>query len=350
MQYKNDVIAAILKELAREAFRLEGQPLETIYFGGGTPSLLSAEEITALFDGISRHFTRSPDAEITLEANPDDIRPESLRHWRSLGINRLSIGVQSFRDADLQWMNRAHTATEAAAAVATAKAAGFDNFNLDLIYGLPGLDDAAWSENISRALDQGINHLSAYALTVEPKTALATLIRKKQLPDTDPGQQADQFLLLVNQLEAAGWEHYEISNFCLPGHRSRHNSAYWEGVPYLGIGPGAHSYNGYSRRWNISNNALYVQGIHDNLPVWEEEILTPQNRLNEYIMTSLRRREGLSLLQVESLGGKETARQVLAAAGAYLEAGTLQQQDDRLLLTARGKLFADGIAAALFRE
>lgn len=350
MQYKNDVIAAILKELVREAFRLEGQPLETIYFGGGTPSLLSAEEITALFDGISRYFTLSPGAEITLEANPDDIRPESLRHWRSLGINRLSIGVQSFRDADLQWMNRAHTATEAAAAVATAKAAGFDNFNLDLIYGLPGLDDAAWSENISRALDQGINHLSAYALTVEPQTALATLIRKKQLPDTDPGQQADQFLLLVNQLESAGWEQYEISNFCLPGHRSRHNSAYWEGVPYLGIGPGAHSYNGHSRRWNISNNALYVQGINNNLPVWEEEILTPQNRLNEYIMTSLRRREGLSLLKIESLGGKETVQQVLAAANNYLEAGTLQREVDRLLLTPDGRLFADGIAAALFQE
>ncbi|HOA38543.1 MAG TPA: radical SAM family heme chaperone HemW [Flavihumibacter sp.] len=348
LQYKNEVTAAILKELARESFRLEGQKLETIYFGGGTPSLLSSEEISTIFSAIRRHFLIDADAEITLEANPDDIEPGLLAHWKWLGINRLSIGVQSFREEDLRWMNRAHSAAEAEAAVQKAKAAGFTDFNLDLIYGIPGLSDAAWQENISKALAQGINHLSAYALTVEPKTALAVLIDKLRMPDIDPTQQADQFLLLVDQLDAAGWEQYEISNFAVPGHRSRHNSAYWEGAVYLGIGPGAHSYDGRTRRWNVSNNALYVNGIEKGISVSEEEILSDDNRFNEYIMTSLRRREGISLARVAELGGVTATEKLLRSADIYFQSGALLQEGEQVVLSRSGKLFADGIASALF--
>ncbi|MFT4023913.1 MAG: radical SAM family heme chaperone HemW [Flavihumibacter sp.] len=349
LQYKNDVIAAILKEIERESHRLEGQTAETIYFGGGTPSLLAQHEIGRLFAHIHAHFAVAPGAEITLEANPDDIEDRLLEHWKSLGINRLSIGIQSFREEDLRWMNRAHSAAQAAVAVQKAKAAGFTDFSLDLIYGIPGLSDEAWAENISKALAQGINHLSAYALTVEPKTALDTLIRKKRLPDTDPGQTADQFLQLADSLENAGWEQYEISNFCVPGHRSRHNSNYWAGIPYLGLGPGAHSYDGRTRRWNISNNALYVAALEKNQPVSEEEVLTNDNRFNEYIMTGLRRREGINLQKITELAGEAAAETLLKEAQLYLQAGSLKHEGDHLQLTRKGKLFADGIAAALFR-
>ncbi len=342
-------MAAILTELERESGRLAGEPLETVYYGGGTPSLLETETIASFQQSIRRHFELQPGAEITLEANPDDIDGAQLAGWREAGINRLSIGVQSFREEDLRWMNRAHSAAEALTAIEKARGAGFTDFNIDLIYGSPGLDDAAWEKNLETALSLGVNHISAYALTVEPRTALAHQVSAGEKEPTDPEQQARQFLLLSDWLEAAGWEHYEISNFALPGHRSRHNSAYWEGKPYLGLGPGAHSFDGRTRRWNVSNNALYARGIREGLPVQESETLTPENQFNEYVMTAIRRSEGINLEQVENRFGEKVMQELDAGAARFLAEGSLLRRQHHLALSREGKLFADGIAAALFR-
>lgn len=364
---------ALLKEIEREAGRLGKEKIHTVYFGGGTPSLLTVDaghphpsggtrrvvpdgwhptgELNQLLEALHRHFDIAPDAEITLEANPDDINETILAGWRSAGINRLSIGVQSFREQDLQWMNRAHTAVEAERCILLALEAGFENLTIDLIYGTPGLSDDAWEANVKKALGLGIAHLSCYALTVEPKTALDHMVRTAKMPDTDPEQQSRQFLQLMDWMAAAGYEHYEISNFALPGKRSRHNSAYWQGVHYLGLGPGAHSFDGSRRRWNIANNALYLKALLGSAPnpIYEEEILTPENRFNEYVMTALRTMEGIDLKQVRHTIGDEQTKQFLAIAYGHNSIELrLEITDDFIRLTNAGKLFADGIAADLF--
>lgn len=342
------MVDAILKEISREAYKLKDQPVETIYFGGGTPSLLTEEELDHLMEMLFRSFDVSAGAEITFEVNPDDITRESLAAWKKSGINRLSIGVQSFRDEDLAWMNRAHNSREALNGILLAREAGFNNLTIDLIYGTPGLSDKAWEENVQKAISLGVPHLSCYALTVEPKTRLEKMIRTHQAADTDPEQQSRQFLLLMDWLRAAGYEHYEISNFARPGFRSRHNSAYWQGVPYLGFGPGAHSYNGKTRSWNVANNALFMQGIEKDIPVSEEEVLTTSNRINEYIMTSLRTAEGMDMRKISDEYGDEYAKAVGDRIGKYQSSGQLIQENGVFRLTNEGKLFADGIAADLF--
>ena len=342
------MVDAILKEISREAYKLKDQPVETIYFGGGTPSLLTEEELDHLTEMLFRSFDVSAGAEITFEVNPDDITRESLAAWKKSGINRLSIGVQSFRDEDLAWMNRAHNSREALNGILLAREAGFNNLTIDLIYGTPGLSDKAWEENVQKAISLGVPHLSCYALTVEPKTRLEKMIRTHQAADTDPEQQSRQFLLLMDWLRAAGYEHYEISNFARPGFRSRHNSAYWQGVPYLGFGPGAHSYNGKTRSWNVANNALFMQGIEKDIPVSEEEVLTTSNRINEYIMTSLRTAEGMDMRKISDEYGDEYAKAVGDRIGKYQSSGQLIQENGVFRLTNEGKLFADGIAADLF--
>lgn len=350
MQNKNAVVAALLTEISQEAASLEGQPIETIYFGGGTPSLLSAEELNSLLAALAANFNILRNAEITLEANPDDINIALLEEWKRAGINRLSIGVQSFREEDLQWMNRAHTATEALSGIRLAQDAGFENITIDLIYGTPTLTDAAWEENLDMALALNIPHLSCYALTVEPKTALQHLVETKQMPDTDAEQQARQFLYLMERTRAAGYEHYEVSNFAREGWRSRHNSAYWKGIPYMGIGPGAHSFNGLSRRWNVSNNALYVSGIENGLPVFEEEILTPDNQFNEYVMTALRTMEGIQLSHMRNRYGDAGTDTLLQKAGKYVALQQVRITEFSIQLTDAGKLYADGIAADFFAD
>lgn len=344
---KNDFLAALLKEIALQQDYLAGEIVETIYFGGGTPSLLGIDELQSIIKALSRHFTISPRAEITLEANPDDITASLLQNWQQAGINRLSIGIQSFFEEDLQWMNRAHTAQQAMDNLQLALSY-FNNITIDLIYGTPTLTDERWRQNVSRAIEWGIPHLSCYALTVEPKTALDTMIRKRQLSNVQPDDQARQFLLLMDWTTAAGYEHYEISNFALPGHRSRHNSAYWQGKKYLGLGPSAHSFNGQGRQWNIANNALYIQSLKQGTVPFEVEILTPEQRLNEYIMTSLRTMEGLSLQQVEQLGGEKVSRTLRSNSHRFIQQQLLQEINGRLVLTKQGKLFADGIAGDLF--
>ena len=332
-----------------------GETVETIYFGGGTPSLLETAEIELLLQHLRALFTIAPDAEITLEANPDDLTEAALLSaWRKAGVNRLSIGVQSFFEEDLRWMNRAHNARQAIDCIRMAQEEGFGNMSIDLIYGGPTLPDSHWQENVEKAISLGIPHLSCYALTVEPRTALENLIRRHQVSDVSPEDQARQFLLLMDWTATAGYEHYEISNFALPGHRSRHNSAYWQGKTYLGLGPSAHSFNGTSRQWNVANNARYIAALAGEGPapaglIIEKEELTLVQQVNEYIMIALRTMEGIDLQHIEKKFGAGSLQLLKTRALRYIQEGKMTI-GERMILTQAGRLLADGIAADLFFE
>ena len=332
---------------------LEGA--DTIYFGGGTPSLLNAEGLKKLLAAAYEKYNISKDAEITLEANPDDISEIKLAEWKSVGISRFSIGIQSFNQQDLEWMNRAHDVEQALHCIELVKNAGFQNYSVDLIYGTPTLSDDDWKKNVQTIIDFGVPHISCYALTVESNTALQKMITLKKKEEVDPEKQASQFLLLMDWLQNAGYEHYEISNFAKPGYRSKHNSSYWQQKTFIGIGPSAHSFDGNARRWNVSNNALYIQSLKKNIIPFEEEKLSEVQKLNEYIMTSLRTIEGIDLDFVEKIFGEEKKIKLQAASIKYIQnhkllpiaIGTVNK---KLVLTNEGKLFADGIAANLFFE
>lgn len=344
------MVAAIAKEIELQAAHAYiTEPVETIYLGGGTPSLLSYEQLQLLFTQIRQYFTVAPHAEITLEANPDDINSHQLNHWKAVGINRLSIGIQSFQEADLRWMNRAHTATQAVQCVTLAQQAGITNISIDLMYGLPGATHQQWLQNIEQAIALQVPHISAYALTVEEKTALHKMIEKGKISPVYDEQQAEQFHLLVDTLEGHGWEHYEISNFCQPGRHSQHNSNYWKGVHYLGFGPSAHSFNGISRQWNIANNALYITAIEKNQLPFEIEVLTPLQQLNEYIMTSLRTSQGIQFTHISTQFGQPFVQKLLHALEPFENKGLVHYNHQGIQLTQQGKFFADGIAAALFQ-
>jgi len=345
----NDFVPALLKEMEGRSDYLGASPVGTVYLGGGTPSLLDPAHLHVLLDRLRELFILEPDPEITLEANPDDITDrQRLKAWRSAGINRLSIGIQSFFDDDLRWMNRAHDAAQAAESIRLAKEEGFDNMSIDLIYGGPTLPDERWERNVAQAIRWQIPHLSCYALTVEPRTALDKLIRQHKRTDVSPDDQARQLLQLMDWMSRAGYEHYEISNFALPGHRSRHNSAYWQGKPYLGLGPSAHSYDGQSREWNVANNAGYIAMLAGGtLPVAEKELLTPLQQLNEYIMIALRTLEGIDLAAVNRRFGTEAAESLQRRAQRYVQTGMVIETE-KLVLSREGKLLADGIVADLF--
>lgn len=325
------------------------QPIETIYFGGGTPSLLSAQQLQYLLQQLKNHFTVLPNAEITLEANPDNITTQALEAWQTMGVNRLSIGIQSFQESDLQWMNRAHNAAQANQCVTLAQQAGITNISIDLMYGLPNATLQTWQQNIETALALQVPHISAYALTVEEKTALHKLIQKGTIPPIQEGNQAEQFYLLIKLLEQQGWEHYEISNFCKPGQYSKHNSNYWKGVHYLGLGPSAHSFNGASRQWNIANNALYLAAMQQNHVPFEVEVLTPIQQLNEYIMTSLRTNTGILFDRVTTNFGEPFIGKLVASIQPYVQQQYATCTAQGIRLTNEGKFLADGIAAALFQ-
>ncbi len=346
LRQKDQLISALVKEMELQKDYLAGEPVETIYFGGGTPSLLPVEDIQLLVREIRQYFPVENDAEITLEANPDDISEEKLRGWKASGINRLSIGIQSFFDEDLQWMNRAHTAQEA---MGNAQLAiqYFTNITIDLIYGTPQLTNEKWKKNVETAIALGIPHLSCYALTVEPKTPLDKMIRLKKSGEVNPDKQSEQFLLLMQWMEEAGYEHYEISNFAKPGWRSRHNSSYWQGKKYLGLGPSAHSFNGVERQWNISNNNIYITRLEKGEPAFEKETLTATQQLNEYIMISLRTMEGLNLEKLRTVFGIQE-QEILEKAKRHLDSELLKIENNSLVLIKEGKLLADGIAAAIF--
>ena len=359
---KDELIASLIKEIHLTAtsstntnisntlinIKEEKEEIETIYFGGGTPSILNITDLQLLFIALRKKFIFRPGIEITLEANPDDITPAKLILWKQAGINRLSVGIQSFIEEELVWMNRAHTATESLQCIDEIKQAGFTNFSVDLIYGSPLLSNEDWKKNVATIIEKNIPHISCYALTVEPKTALDKMIAQHKRPPVDAEKQAHQFLLLIEWLQAAGYEHYEISNFAKAGMRSKHNSSYWKGKKYYGFGPSAHSFDGIRRRWNISNNALYVQFLKNNTIPFEEEILTGTQQLNEYIMTSLRTMEGLNLTTVEERFGKKISRDLKSASEKWKAGDKLLLEDEKIILTKEGKLFADGIAADLF--
>lgn len=360
LRYKSAMIEAMTKEIRLRQSYLQKEPLNTIYFGGGTPSLLSAEELNTLLQATRETYWVNTEAEITLEANPDDISEERLATWKEAGVNRLSIGIQSFHEEDLRWMNRAHNAKQSTAALELSLQY-FDNITIDLIYGLPGLTDAQWKENVGRTLALGILHLSCYALTVEPQTPLHKQVRLQQKPPTDPDKQASQFLLLMEWLEQAGYRHYEISNFAKPGWESRHNSSYWQGDSYIGVGPSAHSYNGVSRQWNVANNQRYLESLQKEEIPFEIEMLSTTQQLNEYIMTALRTDMGISLERLKIFTGEAVAdlekkqpasidlsAQLLEKASKFLKSGLAIQHGEKIILTREGKLLADGIAADLF--
>jgi oxygen-independent coproporphyrinogen III oxidase len=343
------MLQAIQKELAMQASYLNGQAIETIYFGGGTPSLLSADEINLITDSIQQHYTIAHLEEFTLETNPDDLSYAYIKSLKSTLVNRFSIGIQSFRDNDLQYMNRAHNAQQAEASVKTAQDAGFENITIDLIYGTPKLSDEDWKNNLGRVREYSIPHFSAYALTVEEGTALHHNIKHKKTIPVDAAQAAAQFEILMAYAADNGYEHYEISNFALPDMYAVHNTNYWMGVPYLGIGPSAHSYNGNARRWNIANNALYLKSILQQRTVpYEEEVLTTEQRVNEYVMTSLRTMWGCDLDEITKQYGEDYSQSIASNAQAFYNNGQMIAEGNKLILTQTGKLFADNIAATLF--
>lgn len=347
LKKRDEMVAALIREIQLRKDEPEGELVETIYFGGGTPSLLSIEEINLLIDAVYQNYMVTDKPEITLEANPDDLSNEKITELAASRINRLSIGIQSFFEADLKLMNRAHNAAEVRNCLQFA-VGHFDNISIDLIYGIPGMDNQKWQENIAMALSFGIPHISSYALTVEPKTALHTFVKKGIIPQPDDEEAREQFQILADTLAKKGFIHYELSNFGKQGYFSQNNTAYWLGKKYLGIGPSAHSYNGQIRSWNVANNALYLKAIAENRLPSEHETLSPTDRYNEYIMTGLRTIWGVSLDRVESEFGTSYLDYLQRQSEKYLADGLLSLTDNVLRTTPKGKFLSDGIASDLF--
>ncbi len=350
LKQKETFLSALHREiLISQDFIANSETIDTIYFGGGTPSLLKKEELKTIILLIRQQFTLNNQVEITLEANPDDINDSIVSDWIDMGINRLSVGIQSFSEAELKWMNRAHNATESLKSIDIIRNAGIENFSVDLIFGSPLLSDDELKQNATILIEKNIPHISCYALTVEPKTTLHHLVKTNQSAPIDAEKQARQFLILSDLLESAGYEHYEISNYAKPDMRSKHNSSYWKGKPYHGFGPSAHSYNGKNkRRWNIANNALYIDQILKETTFFEEEILTESQQINEHIMISIRTAEGIHLETVEQKFGRENSNTLLKKCAELIESKKINIKNNIITLTKEGKLFADGVASELF--
>lgn len=348
LKYKTEMVYALQKEVILRKQYLLNQRIETIYFGGGTPSLLNGYELEKLLETVYRNFEVATDVEITLEANPDDLDRAKIKDLKSTSINRFSIGVQSFYDEDLAWMNRAHVASQAESAIKGAQDAGFTNITIDLIYGYPLLSTEKWQNNINAAISFDVPHISAYALTVEPKTALDTFIKRKIQSPISSEQSVNHFKLLIDQLETASYEHYEISNFAFSGKRSKHNTNYWKGVKYLGIGPSAHSFNGSERQWNLANNAVYLDSILKGKLCYEKELLSTKDKANEYIMTALRTSDGVSILKIEALLNDKLVNQFKKQLNYHVDKGNIILKDKVAVLSLNGKFFADSISSDLF--
>ena len=346
-KYIADFTNAILKEIELQQGYLSA-PIDTLYFGGGTPSLLPIDDFKKIIGHIGRYFKMASNIEFTIEANPDDITHSNTKAWKEIGINRLSIGIQSFQPAALSWMNRAHTTEQSHTAILMAQDAGFENISADLIYGTPHLTDDDLKADLAILNRYQIPHLSCYALTVEEKTALSKLIELKKMSSVDHAHQARQFDIVVDYLEATGMEHYEISNFALPGFRSKHNSNYWKGIPYLGLGPSAHSFNTISRQWNVSNNHLYFQSLAGNLVPYELEDLDLKAQYNEYIMISLRCIEGMDITLIRAQFGPTFYEHTINMANQFIEKGSIEKTNQGFALTKNARFFADGIAADFF--
>lgn len=347
---KDRMVAALRLEMEmRRDFFGKDLPLTTLYFGGGTPSTLTIEELESILQAANQLFPFVPNPEITLEANPDDLHPEYLKGLKEIGINRLSIGVQSFREADLVLMNRSHNAMQSIQAVKDAQAAGFENITIDLIYGIPGMSEAEWEAHVRQAADLGVPHISAYALTVEPRTPLNHQVQKGTVILPPDEAYTTQFRALVRILTEAGFEHYELSNFAKPGFRSKHNGAYWEGEPYLSIGPSAHAFHTNQRSWNIRNNALYLREIENGaLPTDQTEELSAFDRANERIMTGLRRAAGVDLAAFQKDFGVDLLKENQAVLHSFLASGWIHPMGSHLQLTTEGMMVSDHIIAELF--
>ena len=344
---KESMIKALQKELELRKGEFQSVAVETIYFGGGTPSVLEISEIEALINAVYEHYEVIANPEITLEANPDDLSKNRIIELSESPVNRLSIGIQSFYDEDLKLMNRAHDAGEAEGCIQEAKKY-FDNITIDLIYGIPGMDNDRWKANIEKALAFELPHISSYALTVEPKTALKKFIEKGVIADVDDEQAQAQFNILVQVLEQRGYINYEISNFGKPGYFSKNNTAYWLGKKYIGIGPSAHSFDGENRGWNVRNNIKYIQALENEVVPMEIETLTKRDRYNEYVMTGLRTIWGVSLDKIEKEFGEKYSNYIHQQAEKYIEQDLISFKEGKLLTTNKGKFLADGIASDLF--
>ena len=347
LKKKEEMVLALAKEIQLRKDELGNEVVATIYFGGGTPSILTVEEIQFLIDTIYQNFDVVENPEVTLEANPDDLSDEQIIKLSKTPINRLSIGIQSFFEHDLKLMNRAHNADEAKRCLETATKY-FDNITVDLIYGIPNMSNERWLQNIETALSFGIPHISSYALTVEPKTALDKFIKKGLVKQPDDEVAQEHFHILVNRLQEEGFVHYELSNFGKPDYFSKNNSAYWLGKKYIGIGPSAHSYDGTNRSWNIANNTLYIKSIQENQLPSETETLTTVDRYNEYIMTGLRTIWGVSLERIEKEFGPKYLEYLNLQSQKFIQDELLFVENGILKTTQKGKFLSDGIASDLF--
>lgn len=339
-QHLADIVPALIEEMKFQSDFFKGTAASTIYFGGGTPSILPATEIATLVNTAKAIFGSAPDAEITLEANPEDINPENLEIWQKAGINRLSIGIQTLDDAELQQMNRIHTAEEGVHAVELALKSGIHSVNVDLTFGSQWLSDEQWDMNMDWAFSCGADHISAYGLTVEEKTLLAKKVNQGQIPKIDEEKQARQYQKLAEKAKALSWEFYEISNLSKPGHRAKHNSNYWKNLPYLGIGPSAHSFRNNVRHWNVSDNLAYIKMSQTGQWKYESEALGPENLLNEYLMTHLRMVEGIDLDACEVLNPGFSKLHANTIAG-WIQQGFATQNQSQICLTTKGRLVCD---------
>lgn len=341
------MVNAICKEIELRKDYLGTKEIESIYFGGGTPSLLNKEELEQIFETLQKHFIRNKNTEITLECNPDDLSKEKLSELKQTGINRLSIGLQSFNDEELKWMNRAHTAAESETCVKLAQEAGFNNITIDLIYGSKFQSLKSWEKTLHKAIALNVQHISSYNLTIEHKTRLGSDLKKGKEKEVDDEKSAKQFLMMIDVLEKNGFEQYEISNFAKPGYIAAHNSNYWRGKAYLGIGPSAHSYNGITRQWNVANNSTYIKAINEGSNYFEIENLSPQNQYNEYVLTGLRTKWGCDVNYIENKLGKPFALHFLNEINKQPK-DAIVVQNNIYMLTKKGRLLADKIAMELF--
>ncbi|MBN8694823.1 MAG: radical SAM family heme chaperone HemW [Bacteroidetes bacterium] len=347
LKNKPEFVKALCKEIELRKDYLETNSIHSIYFGGGTPSILCQEELQSIFDTLKKYFTWDKQIEITLECNPDDLNKEKLKELKEVGVNRLSVGLQSFNDDELKWMNRAHNAKESETCIKAAQEAGFNNITIDLIYGSKFQTIESWKQTLQKAIDLNVQHISSYNLTVEKKTKLGIDVLKGKEKEVDDEKSAEQFLIMIEMLEKNGFIHYEISNFAKPGYIAVHNSNYWKGEKYLGLGPSAHSFNGKTRQWNVANNNTYIKAISENSTYFEIENLTPENRYNEYVLTGLRTIWGCDIAYIQNNLGAEYVKHFVDEIEKQ-NISLYEKENTVYRLTKKGQLLADKIAMDLF--
>lgn len=350
LKNKKPFLKALLKEIELRRDYLSNEKIQTVYFGGGTPSLLTKDEILFIIDELHKYHEIEPAAEITFEANPDDLSIEKIKELKQTPVNRLSIGIQSFFDEDLKFMNRTHNTEEAISSVKASQDEGFENITIDLIYGTPTLTNENWEQNLSKTFSLNVPHVSCYELTVEPNTALHSFIKKGRIAPLDEQKTVMQFEMVMNRMKTENFIHYEISNFCKEGFYSRHNSNYWSQKKYLGLGPSAHSYNGTSRQWNVANNNAYIKSLENNDSFFESEKLSKMMLYNEYILTTLRTLQGADTNYIKSYFGQNILTHTYNEAEKHINSGLINKTKNKLTLSDQGKLYADKVAANLFLD